>query len=342
MNILAVESSCGETAAAVLADGSRLLSNVVDTRIEIHARYGGVVPELASRHHLQNIYPVVDTALADAGLTLDEIDGLAVTRGPGLIGSLLVGLSFVKAVSFVKKIPYVGVDHLCGHILSVFLGEADERPGFPFVALVASGGHSSIFKVLSPTEYLLLGLTLDDAAGEAFDKVAKLLELGYPGGPIIETLAKQGDEYAYDLPIPMKGRKDLNFSYSGLKTAVRYLIRDLKKKKQIDKTVIVNIAASFQRVAAESLIDRLERAVRSCKPNGVLLGGGVISNLYVRRNIRMAMHRHKKPVYTPYSRRLFSDNAAMIGISAYYQSKRGDFVQDIASLDRLPSLNFKK
>ncbi|OGR00471.1 MAG: tRNA (adenosine(37)-N6)-threonylcarbamoyltransferase complex transferase subunit TsaD, partial [Deltaproteobacteria bacterium RIFOXYD12_FULL_50_9] len=215
MLVLGIESSCDETAAAVLADGHNLLADVVNSQVEIHGRYGGVVPEIASRKHIENIYPVVAEALAQATVSLDRIDGIAVTRGPGLIGSLLVGLSFAKALAFVKKIPLVGVDHLAGHLLSVFL--SDKKPSFPFVALVVSGGHSSIFMVEDFLTYKLMGRTRDDAAGEAFDKVAKLLDLGYPGGPLISRLAKAGNPQAIDFPRARLEKENLDFSFSGLK-----------------------------------------------------------------------------------------------------------------------------
>jgi len=212
MLILGVESSCDETAAAVLKDGKQLLANIIDSQIDIHSKYGGVVPELASRKHLENIYIVVQEALNQASITIDDLDGLAVTQGPGLIGSLLVGLSFVKAISYIKKIPYVGVDHLSGHLLSIFL--SDEQPEFPYIAMIASGGHSSIFHVTAPNSYTLLGRSRDDAAGEAFDKVAKLLGLAYPGGPIVSKYALEGNPKAIPFPRAWLSSDSLDFSFS--------------------------------------------------------------------------------------------------------------------------------
>ena len=239
MLILAIESSCDETAAAIMENDQRLLANVINSQIDLHGKYGGVVPELASRKHLEDIYPVVDRALHEAGVTLDQIDGLAVTQGPGLIGSLLVGLSFAKALSLVKKIPYVGVDHMAGHLFSVFLGE--KKPTFPYIALIASGGHSSIFLVTDHFQYTVQGRTRDDAAGEAFDKVAKILGLSYPGGPIISELSQKGDPAAVKFPRSWLGPDSLDFSFSGIKTSVANYVK--QNKKAISTA---DVCASFQ------------------------------------------------------------------------------------------------
>jgi len=226
MHILAIESSCDETAAAILTDGRRLLANVVDSQIAVHGRYGGVVPELASRKHIENIYPVVEAALAEADLDLDAIDAVAVTRGPGLIGSLLVGLSFAKALAWARGLPCIGIDHLDAHLASIFFAGRQIR--YPCVTLVVSGGHTSIYRLDGPTTSELLGRTLDDAAGEAFDKVAKLLGLPYPGGPIIGRLAESGDRTRFSLPRAWLDKDSLDFSFSGLKTAVALLVRDME------------------------------------------------------------------------------------------------------------------
>ncbi|MCA1766157.1 MAG: tRNA (adenosine(37)-N6)-threonylcarbamoyltransferase complex transferase subunit TsaD [Desulfobulbaceae bacterium] len=242
MLILGIESSCDETAAAILADGKTLLADVINSQVDIHTLYGGVVPELASRQHIRNISHVVDTALKEAGMTLDQIDGLAVTEGPGLIGCLLVGHTYAKALSLVRQIPMVGVDHLTGHLLSIFL--AEEHPAFPYIAMVASGGHSSIFLAEGPEKFKLLGRTRDDAAGEAFDKVAKLLGLGYPGGPLISIAAEKGDPEAINFPRAWLGRDNLDFSFSGLKTAVANYVQQHKKKNM--ELNIADLCASFQ------------------------------------------------------------------------------------------------
>src|SRR5213594_3696807 len=229
MLVLGVESSCDETAAAVLADGRRILSNVVASQDALHAPYGGVVPELASRRHLEVIVPVVETALADAGVGLSDLDGIAVTQGPGLVGSLLVGCSLAKSLAYVHDKPLVGVNHLEGHIYAAFL--TDDPPVHPFLALVVSGGHTALYHARAPLAYALVGQTRDDAAGEAFDKVAKLLGLGFPGGPAIERVAKQGDPTAF--PLPRAALSGYDFSFSGLKTAVLRLVRALEAKGDV-------------------------------------------------------------------------------------------------------------
>jgi N6-L-threonylcarbamoyladenine synthase len=245
MIILGIESSCDETAAAVMEDDRRLLANVVNSQIDLHGIYGGVVPELASRKHLEDIYPVVEQALQQAGITLDQLDGLAITQGPGLIGSLLVGLSFAKALSLVKKIPYVGVDHMAGHLFSVFLGE--NKPDFPYIALIASGGHSSIFHV---TDF--------------FDKVAKILDLPYPGGPIISELSKNGDPTAINFPRSWLEPDSLDFSFSGIKTSVANYVKQNQQlitngdEKRRSSGETANICASFQEAVVAELIVAVE------------------------------------------------------------------------------------
>jgi N6-L-threonylcarbamoyladenine synthase len=230
MLLLAIESSCDETAAAVLEDGTNLLSSVVDSQVQVHSPYGGVVPELASRRHIETIYPVVNEALRQASISLNQLDAVAVTQGPGLVGSLLVGMSFAKALAYVKNIPCLGVDHMAGHLLSIYLG--DNRPSFPYVALAASGGHSSIYLVSDHLSYKLLGQTRDDAAGEAFDKVAKLLGLEYPGGPVIAEMAEKGNPETITFPRAWLEPDSLDFSFSGVKTSVVNYVNQAKQQNK--------------------------------------------------------------------------------------------------------------
>ena len=314
MLVLGIESSCDETAAAVVADGTTLLANVVDSQIEVHSRYGGVVPELASRRHLETIYPVVHEALSPADVGFGQLDGIAVTRGPGLIGSLLVGFSFAKALSMVTGLPYVGVDHMAGHLLSVFL--ADPVPDFPYVALVASGGHSSIFHVSDPLTYRLLGRTRDDAAGEAFDKVAKVLGLGYPGGPIISRLADNGNKDGIAFPRAWLEPDSLDFSFSGIKTAVvNYITNRHQKNENINRE---DICASFQEAVAEVLVEKTIRAARQLEIDNVVLAGGVAANRRLREYLQERGSRKNINVFLP-PREFCTDNAAMIALAGYYQ-----------------------
>ena len=375
--ILAIETSLDETCAAVPID-DRIISNVVSSQIDLHKKWGGVVPVIAKRAHEERIDSVIKEALKQAKIQLKRhaefssashrfriksgmtrkvqddnelfylIDAIAVTLGPGQALALEVGIRKAKEIAQTFKKPLITVSHMEGHLLSSFAKNAagsgskfdKNEKVFPLLGLLISGGHTQLVLVTEMGTYELLGETLDDSIGEAFDKVGRMLGLGYPGGPIIERLAKEGDEYAFNLPIPMKGRKDLTFSYSGLKTAVRYLVDDVKKEHKFNRQTICDIAASFQRVATASLIDRLKRAVIINKPKGLLLGGGVISNVYVRNKIRSSMKTFNLPVYIPYSKKLFTDNAGMIGVAAYFKAQRGEFVSDVSSVDRKPNLNF--
>ena len=358
--ILAIETSLDDTCAAVTID-DRIISNIVSSQIDLHKKWGGVVPIIAKRAHEERIDAVAAETIPRPnitlkrlnletlqGLTLKEINAIAVTLGPGQALALEVGIRKAKEIAQTFKKPLITVSHMEGHLLSSFAKNAagsgskfdKNEKVFPLLGLLISGGHTQLVLVTEMGTYELLGETLDDSIGEAFDKVGRMLGLGYPGGPIIERLAKEGDEYAFNLPIPMKGRKDLTFSYSGLKTAVRYLVDDVKKEHKFNRQTICDIAASFQRVATASLIDRLKRAVIINKPKGLLLGGGVISNVYVRNKIRSSMKTFNLPVYIPYSKKLFTDNAGMIGVAAYFKAQRGEFVSDVSSVDRKPNLNF--
>jgi N6-L-threonylcarbamoyladenine synthase len=313
MLLLAIESSCDETAAAILQDGSKLLSSVVDSQVQVHSPYGGVVPELASRRHIETIYLIVEEALNQAAINLDQLDAIAVTQGPGLIGSLLVGVSFAKALAYVENIPCFGVDHMAGHLLSIFLGE--NHPGFPYMALVASGGHSSIYLVRDPLTYEIVGQTRDDAPGEAFDKVAKLLGLGYPGGPIIAQHAKTGNPAALPFPRAWLEAESLDFSFSGLKTAVvNYVNGEQQKKKSLH---IPDICASFQEAIAEVLVAKTLAAARKSKVPRIVLAGGVGANIRLRELLRSRGQDEDIEVFLP-PKHFCTDNAAMIAIAGYH------------------------
>lgn len=313
MLILGIESSCDETAAAVLRDGHTLLSNVINSQVALHGKYGGVVPELASRSHLEHIYPVVQSALDQAGVDLAEIDALAVTRGPGLIGSLLVGISFAKAISAVRGIPCLGVDHIAGHLLSPLLEK--EQPPFPYIALIASGGHSSIFLARTPLDFVLLGRTRDDAAGEAFDKVAKILGLSYPGGPAISELANRGDPAAIAFPRAWLERDSLDFSFSGLKTAVASYVHQPGRNN--DAASVADICASFQEAVVEVLARKTMKAARDHGIRTVVLAGGVAANPRLRAYLQEHGEQEGRRIFMP-SPEFCTDNAAMIALAGHY------------------------
>ncbi|MEW5909321.1 MAG: tRNA (adenosine(37)-N6)-threonylcarbamoyltransferase complex transferase subunit TsaD [Thermodesulfobacteriota bacterium] len=317
MIVLGIETSCDETAAAVLKENTTLLSSVVASQISLHASYGGVVPELASRKHVEVIGAVVQEALHDAGMEYTDIEGVAVTRGPGLVGSLLVGFSFAKSLAYVLKIPWVGVDHLEGHIFSLFL--SDSPPSYPFVVLLASGGHTGIYYVKSLLTYELLGKTRDDAAGEAFDKVAKMLKLGYPGGPVIDRLSEEGDSKRIRFPKALMEEPLLDFSFSGIKTAVARYIQT--HPEFMEETV--HIAAGFQEAVVEVLTTKLIRAAQRCNCSNMAVVGGVAGN---RRLREMLMGRAKENnlfvSIPPMS--LCGDNAAMIAYVGGHRLMKGE------------------
>jgi len=326
MKILALETSCDETAAAVVEDGRRILSNVVSSQAEIHARYGGVVPEVASRHHIENIVPVVSKAIADSGVALGDIDAIGVTQGPGLVGCLLVGLQCAKGLAFVHGKPLVPVHHIAGHIEAPFLAHADTEIPLPALALVVAGGHTNLFEVPRRGEYQLLARTRDDAAGEAYDKVAKMLGLGYPGGPIIDRLAKGADDRAVDFTIAKvkDGRPD--FSFSGLKTAVLYhLKREGIVPVQDPSAVpdeIRNLLASFQRAVVTALVRRMREVALVRRPASLLLTGGVAANSRLRADAATAAAELGLPLFVP-PIALSTDNAAMIAAAAHVAFGRG-------------------
>jgi len=322
--ILAIETSCDETAAAVVEDGRRILSSVVSSQSSVHAPYGGVVPELASRHHIENVCPVIRQAMADADLGFAALDAVAVTQGPGLVGSLLVGVQAAKAIAFVHHKPLVPVHHVAGHIEAPFL--THDRIPLPALALIVSGGHTSLFRVEAPGEYRRLGRTRDDAAGEAFDKVAKLLGLGYPGGPVIDRLAQGADDRAVEFAVPRMtdGRPD--FSFSGIKTAVLYHVRREGISPVGDAgrvpDAVRDLVASFQRAVVTALLRGLERAVEAHRPRSLLLSGGVAANTRLRTDAAGLAESLGLPLFVP-PVALSTDNAAMIGAAGFVSFQQG-------------------
>lgn len=308
--ILAIETSCDDTCAAVCADGV-ILSNVISSQAAAHAGFGGVVPEVASRHHLELAGPVVEAALAEAGMTPDQLEAVAVTTGPGLVGALLVGISTAKSLAWTWDLPLIEVNHLHGHVAANFLEPEPLEP--PFLCLVASGGHTLLAAVTARDGYELLGQTLDDAAGEALDKAARMLDLGYPGGPAIQKLAAGGDSRAFDFPVGMRGSGNLDFSFSGLKTSLLYAIRDLGEAEAESRKA--DLAASYQAAVVAQLADRLERALDGGDWPAVALGGGVAANTLLRqRTAEICERRGLAMKLVPMS--LCTDNAAMIAAAA--------------------------
>ncbi len=307
MLVLGIESSCDETAAAVVSDGSEVLSNVIASQIDIHGRYGGVVPEIASRKHMEVIMPVIEQALGDAGVSMADIDGIAATRGPGLVGSLLVGLSVAKAMAFAGEIPFVGGNHIEAHIAAIFL--ADKSPDFPFIALVVSGGHTHIYLARGFGDFQIRGQTRDDAAGEAFDKAARMLNLGYPGGVAIDRLAKGGDPSAIPFPRAMKGSIDLSFS--GLKTSLLSYIKG--RKETISEVEMPDIAASYQEAIVDALVEKTLRAAGDASVPRVVVCGGVASNSRLRERFFEEGIQAGIEIFVP-PPILCTDNAAMIAV----------------------------
>ncbi len=319
--ILGIETSCDETAAAVLEDGRCLRSSVVASQTEVHAPYGGIVPELASRRHLEVITPVLDRALGDAGITLNEVTALAVTAGPGLVGSLLVGVSVAKAIAYSRGLPLAAVNHLEGHIAAAQLESPSPTP--PFVALVVSGGHTHLYHVPAECTYRPLGRTRDDAAGEAFDKVAKLLGLGYPGGPLIEQAAREGDPESIAFPRATFSDGSLDFSFSGLKTAVVHTLRSLGEPGRVPSEKIPDICASFQQAAVDMLVGRVMRAARDLGVGRVVVAGGVACNGALRKALKAEAEAEGFQLFIP-TPGLCTDNAAMIAAAGAVRLRRGE------------------
>ena len=329
--ILAIESSCDETAVAVVKNGREVLSNVINTQIAIHTEYGGVVPEIASRKHIENINPVIRKALEDAGVTLDDIDAIGVTYGPGLVGALLVGVAEAKAIAFAKNKPLVGVHHIEGHISANYVENKELEP--PFVALVVSGGHTHLVKVNDYGEYEIVGRTRDDAAGEAFDKVARAIGLGYPGGPKIDKLAKEGNPDAIEFPRAHVDDAPYDFSFSGIKSAVLNYINSANMQgKEINRA---DVAASFQKAVVDALVSRAVRLAKECGMHKLAIAGGVASNSALRAAIQEECTKNNISFYSP-SPVLCTDNAAMIGAAAYYEYIKG--VRHGYDLNAIPNL----
>ncbi len=333
MLILGIESSCDETAAAVVRDGSTILSSVVASQVKIHGPYGGVVPELASRKHLEYIIPVIESALSQSGCSKDDIDALAVTRGPGLVGALLVGLSAAKSMAYALGKPLIPVNHLEGHIQAAFLG--NERPEKPFVCLVVSGGHTALYRVDPDGRSELLGATRDDAAGEAFDKVAKLLDIGYPGGIIIDRLAAEGNPEAFHFPRSRIDKNSLEFSFSGLKTAAANFIRQNGPPASDAKAgayALTDFAASFQEAIVDVLVEKSFMAAEQCGVTEIAAVGGVAANSRLRLKLSREAETKGIKLYLP-PVKFCTDNAVMIAAAAYRVWMRCGFEQNMLELD---------
>jgi len=339
ITILGIESSCDDTSAAVIRNNT-LLSNVIASQA-VHMKYGGVIPELASRAHQQNIIPVIDTALKEAGVTADKLDAIAFTRGPGLLGSLMVGVSFAKGLSIARNIPLVEVNHLQGHILSHFLDLPDRQlphPDFPFLCLLVSGGHTQIVRVNSPLEMEIIGTTIDDAAGEAFDKCAKVMGLPYPGGPVIDKLAKEGDPKAFRFAKPHVA--DFDYSFSGLKTSFLYTLRD---ETAADPGFVEkhrpDLCASLQHTIVEILLDKLTKASKATGIRDIAIAGGVSANSGLRDGIVREGKKRGWRTFLP-EFKFTTDNAAMIALSGLYRYRQGKLSSlDAAPIARLEELN---
>ena len=338
VTILGIESSCDDTSAAVLRGGV-MLSNVIASQA-VHVKYGGVIPELASRAHQQNIVPVIDTAIKEAGITADEIDAIAFTRGPGLLGSLLVGVSFAKGLSLAKNIPLVEVNHLQGHILSHFNDLPDQQlphPKFPFLCLLVSGGHTQLVKVSSPLEFEIVGSTIDDAAGEAFDKCAKVMGLPYPGGPVIDRLAHEGNPDRFRFAKPSVD--ELDYSFSGLKTSFLYFLRDeMQENPNFIEENKADLCASLQKTIIDILLKKLVKASKSLDIKEIAIAGGVSANSGLREAIEAEGRRRGWNTYLP-PLKFTTDNAAMIAVAGHYRYLNGEQSDlDVAPVARLEEL----
>lgn len=330
---LAIETSCDETSVALIADGREVLSNVVSSQIAVHQVFGGVVPEIASRHHLDNINGVYETAMQEAKMNLQQVDLIGVTYGPGLVGALLIGLATAKAFAFAAGKPLVGVHHIEGHIAANYIDQKELEP--PFLALVVSGGHTHLIDVKGYREFEILGRTRDDAAGEAFDKVARVLGLGYPGGPLIDKVAKNGDASRFEFKRVLLEKDSLDFSFSGLKTGV---LNEINQRKQRGEDIpVADMAAGFQRAVIDVLVAKALMAAARTGQQKLVLAGGVSANSLLRSMLGEACQKAGIALYCP-SLDLCTDNAAMIGAAAYYKHREG--AVDDLTLDAYPSLSF--
>jgi N6-L-threonylcarbamoyladenine synthase len=329
--ILALETSCDETSAAVVVGGRKILSNIISSQIPLHRKFGGVVPEIASRKHIENVIPVVDEALKSAGVTLMDIDAIGVTYGPGLVGALLVGVAAAKALSFAADIPLIGVNHLEGHMFANFLAQPELEP--PFAALVVSGGHTSLIHVKDYNDFSLLGQTRDDAAGEAFDKIARVMGLPYPGGPEIDKLAKEGNKEAIEFPRALAVHGSFEFSFSGLKSAVLNYINSARQRgEEVNKA---DVAASFQKAVTDVLTSKALDAAEFCQVKQLVLAGGVAANSALKEALTLECDKAGIRLFYP-EPVLCTDNAAMIACRAYYQYMAGK-VADL-HLNAVPSM----
>lgn len=331
ITILAIESSCDETAASVVRNGREVISSIISTQVPIHTLYGGVVPEIASRKHIERVNQVIEQALLDAKMTLDDMDAIAVTRGPGLVGALLVGVSIAKAISYAKNIPLIGVHHIEGHICANYIEYPELTP--PFMCLVVSGGHTHLVNVNDYGEYEILGRTRDDAAGEAFDKIGRAIGLGYPGGPKIEAAAKNGNPNAVELPRAVVNDNVYDFSFSGLKSATLNYLNSVEMKGE--EVNVPDVAASFQKAVVDALVEHAMLGVKEYGSKKLAIAGGVASNETFRNAMRNAANEIGIDFYCP-SKILCTDNAAMIGCAGYYEYLGGR--RDGLDLDAVPYL----
>ena len=331
ITILAIESSCDETAAAVVRNGRQVLSNIISSQIELHKLYGGVVPEIASRKHIEKINVVIEEALQEANVTLEDIDAIAVTYGPGLVGALLVGVAEAKAIAYATNKPLVGVHHIEGHVSANYIDNLDLEP--PFMCLIVSGGHTHIVHVKAYGEYEIIGRTRDDAAGEAFDKVARAIGLGYPGGPKIDKLAREGNSKAIAFPRAHIEGAEFDFSFSGIKSAVLNYVNSCSMKgEEVNKA---DVAASFQQAVVDVLVDRTVKAAKKYNLDKIAIAGGVAANSFLRQSMEQACKKEEMSFYHP-SLIMCTDNAAMIGSAAYYEYIKG--TRDGWDLNAVPNL----
>ena len=318
MIVLGIETSCDETAVGIVADGNRVLANVISTQVDVHKKFGGVVPEVAARHHMESIIPVLETALERVAISIRDLDAIAVTSAHGLVGCLAVGVAVAKSLSYSLELPLIGVHHVEGHIYATYIENPDLRP--PFLCLTVSGGHTLLIQVQDEWQYKVLGETLDDSAGEAFDKIARLMGLGFPGGPLIDRLSRQGDPRAFNFPRPLRNSKSYNFSFSGLKTAVKNTIQLMQT--ELPGLSLYNLAASVQEAIVEVLVQKTLRAAADTGIHIVTVTGGVAANFRLRHLFKQISEQHGFIIIFP-SPSLCTDNGAMIACAGYYRLLTG-------------------